>query len=151
MRTLAEDGISPLPEDHEAISQLTGQAEHGTLKPVVVLKLIDRREAAETLGIGLSNFKKLEGEGAFPFKRKMVVLLDQGASLPLVQGIVGHFEGSDKSVTVRSYYHPQLEAKLQVLKLMPYPENLASRLKMCESSDKQIAEQITSLQVIEGV
>ena len=72
MRTLAEDGISPLPEDHEAISQLTGQAEHGTLKPVVVLKLIDRREAAETLGIGLSNFKKLEGEGAFPFKRKMV-------------------------------------------------------------------------------
>ena len=72
MRTLAEDGISPLPEDHEAISQLTGQAEHGTLKPVVVLKLIDRREAAEMLGIGLSNFKKLKGEGAFPFKRKMV-------------------------------------------------------------------------------
>lgn len=83
--------------------------------------------------------------------RAITVLLDQGASLPLVQGIVGHFEGSDKSVTVRSYYHPQLEAKLQVLKLMPYPENLASRLKMCESSDKQIAEQITSLQVIEGV
>lgn len=78
MRPLAEDGISPLPEDHEAISQLTGQAEHGTLKPVVVLKLIDRREAAETLGIGLSNFKKLEGEGAFPFKNGRIIRPVQG-------------------------------------------------------------------------
>ena len=72
MRPLAEDGIIPLPEYHEAISQLTSLAEHGTLKPTVVPKLIDQREAAEMLGIGLSNFKKLEGEGAFPFKRKMV-------------------------------------------------------------------------------
>ena len=72
MRPLAEDGIIPLPEYHEAISQLTSLAEHGALKPTVVPKLIDQREAAEMLGIGLSNFKKLEGEGAFPFKRKMV-------------------------------------------------------------------------------
>ena len=72
MRPLAEDGIIPLPEYHEAISQLTSLAEHGPLKPTVVPKLIDQREAAEMLGIGLSNFKKLEGEGAFPFKRKMV-------------------------------------------------------------------------------
>ena len=100
MRPLAEDGIIPLPEYHEAISQLTSLAEHGIPKPTVVpklidqreaaemlgiglsnfkklegegaLKLIDQREAAEMLGIGLSNFKKLEGEGAFPFKRKMV-------------------------------------------------------------------------------
>ena len=80
MRPLAEDGIIPLPEYHEAISQLTSLAEHGTLKPAVIPKLIDQREAADMLGIGLSNFKKLEGsnfkklegEGAFPFKRKMV-------------------------------------------------------------------------------
>ena len=72
MRPLAEDGIIPLPEYHEAISQLTSLAEHGIPKPTVVPKLIDQREAAEMLGIGLSNFKKLEGEGAFPFKRKMV-------------------------------------------------------------------------------
>ena len=30
------------------------------------------KEAASMLGIGLSNFKKLESEGRFPFKRKMV-------------------------------------------------------------------------------
>ena len=72
MRPLAEDGIIPLPEYHEAISQLTSLAEHGTLKPAVIPKLIDQRESAEMLGIGLSNFKKLESEGAFPFKRKMV-------------------------------------------------------------------------------
>lgn len=72
MRPIAKDGIIPLPEYHEAISQLTSLAEHGILKPTIVPKLIDQREAAEMLGIGLSNFKKLEGEGAFPFKRKMV-------------------------------------------------------------------------------
>ena len=72
MRPIAEEGIVPLPEYNEAISQLTSLAEHGQLKPVVIPKLIDQKEAAEMLGIGYSNFKRLESEGAFPFKRKMV-------------------------------------------------------------------------------
>lgn len=72
MRPVAEEGIISLCEYNEAISQLTSLAEHGIPKPVIIPKLIDQREAAEMLGIGLSNFKKLEGEGAFPFKRKMV-------------------------------------------------------------------------------
>ena len=72
MRPIAEEGIISLPEYHEAISQLTSLAEHGRLKPVIVPKLIDQKEAAEMLGIGHSNFKRLESEGAFPFKRKMV-------------------------------------------------------------------------------
>lgn len=72
MRPIAEDGIIPLPEYHEAISQLTSLAEHGTLKPIIVPKLIDQRETADMLGISHSNFKKLEAEGAFPFPRKMV-------------------------------------------------------------------------------
>ena len=72
MRPIAEEGIISLPEYHEAISQLTSLAEHGRLKPVIVPKLIDQKEAAEMLGIGHSNFKRLESEGAFPFQRKMV-------------------------------------------------------------------------------
>ena len=72
MRPIAEDGIIPLPEYHEAISQLTSLAEHGTLKPIIAPKLIDQREAADMLSISHSNFKKLEAEGAFPFKRRMV-------------------------------------------------------------------------------
>ena len=72
MRPLAEDGIIPLPEYNEAISQLTSLAEHGCRKPVILPKLVDQRQAAEMLGIGHSNFKKIEASGAFPFKRKMV-------------------------------------------------------------------------------
>lgn len=58
MRPLAEDGIIPLPEYNEAISQLTSLAEHGCRKPVILPKLVDQRQAAEMLGIGHSNFKK---------------------------------------------------------------------------------------------
>ena len=72
MRPIAEEGIIPLPEYNEAISQLTSLAEHGKLKPIIIPRLVDMKEAAEILGIGLSNFKRLEGENAFPFKRKMV-------------------------------------------------------------------------------
>ena len=72
MRPIAEEGIISLPEYNEAISQLISLAEHGTLKPVVIPKLLDMKEASVMLGIGLSNFKKLESEGHFPFKRKMV-------------------------------------------------------------------------------
>lgn len=72
MRPVAEEGIIPLAEYNEAISQLTSLAEHGTPKPTVIPKLLDQRQVAEMLGIGLSNFKKLESDGAFPFKRRMV-------------------------------------------------------------------------------
>jgi len=72
MRPIAEEGVIPLPEYNEAISQLASIAEHGALKPVIMPKLLDMKEAAEMLGIGLSNFKRLEAEGAFPFRRKMV-------------------------------------------------------------------------------
>lgn len=72
MRPIAEEGVIPLPEYNEAISQLTSLAEHGKPKPLLIPRLIDMKEASELLGIGLSNFKKLESEGAFPFKRKMV-------------------------------------------------------------------------------
>ena len=72
MRPVAEEGIISLPEYNEAISQLTSLAEHGVPKPVVTPKLLDQREVAEMLNISHSNFKMLEAEGAFPFKRKMV-------------------------------------------------------------------------------
>ena len=72
MRPIAEEGIISLPEYNEAISQLTSLAEHGIPKPAVIPKLLDQQEVAEMLGISHSNFKKLEAEGTFPFKRKMV-------------------------------------------------------------------------------
>ena len=72
MRPIAETGIISLAELNECVSQLTSLAEHGKPKPVIIPRLIDMREAAEILGVGISNFKKLEAEGAFPFSRKMI-------------------------------------------------------------------------------
>ena len=72
IRPVAEEGLIPLPEFNEMISQLTSLAEHGTLKPIIAPRLLDQKEVAEMLGIGYSNFKKLEAEGTFPFQRKMV-------------------------------------------------------------------------------
>ncbi|MEI6056771.1 MAG: hypothetical protein WCR55_12025 [Lentisphaerota bacterium] len=72
IRPLQEEGIISIPEMNEILSQLKHLAEKGTTIPVIVPKLIDQAEAAEMLGIGFSNFKKLEKEGALSFQRKMV-------------------------------------------------------------------------------
>ena len=72
MRPVAETGVIPLAEFNECISQLTSLAEHGNPKPLIIPRLVGMKEAAEILGVGISNFKKLEAEGAFPFSRKMV-------------------------------------------------------------------------------
>ncbi len=69
---LEDDGIVSVSETNEIISQLKHIADKGGPKPVIVPKLVDQKEAARMLGLGHSNFKKLEAQGAFPFKRKMV-------------------------------------------------------------------------------
>ena len=43
-----------------------------TKEPDVPLRLVDGREAAEILGISYSQFRALEAEGIFPFRRKML-------------------------------------------------------------------------------
>ena len=72
MHPLTESNLIPVPEYREIIAQLKYLADHGTLLPTVIPKLVDQAEAAEILGISLANFKRLEREGFFPFKRKMV-------------------------------------------------------------------------------
>ncbi len=54
------------------VSNLKHLAERDELKPFIMPKLIDMKEVASMLGIGLSLFKKCEREGRFPFKRKMI-------------------------------------------------------------------------------
>ena len=72
MKPLVEEGIILVSEEQVVISNLRNLANKGRLMPLVVPKLINQREAAEMLGLGYSNFKKLEKEKAFPFKRRMV-------------------------------------------------------------------------------
>ena len=67
-----DEGVVSVPEKREIIFQLRYLADTGERQPIVIPKLIDQKEAAQMLGIGLSNFKKLEKSGELPIKRKMV-------------------------------------------------------------------------------
>lgn len=51
---------------------LTALAKTGELAPVIAPKLITPQEAAEMLSISYSQFRALEKEGAFPFRRRMI-------------------------------------------------------------------------------
>lgn len=51
---------------------LTALAKTGELVPVVVPKLVTPQEAAEMLAISYSQFRALEKEGVFPFRRRLI-------------------------------------------------------------------------------
>lgn len=70
LNSLTDVDVLSVPEKREIVAQLRNLAHNGTPLPIVVPKLIDQCEAAEMLGISLSNFKKQEQY--LPFKRKMV-------------------------------------------------------------------------------
>ena len=70
LHPLTESNLIPFPEYWEIIAQLRHLANKGEPLPDVVPRLITMREAAEMLGVSLSNFKKQEPD--LPFKRKYV-------------------------------------------------------------------------------
>ncbi len=72
MRPLVDEGVILVSEEQIVSANLKHLANKGRLMPAVVPKLINQREAAEMLGLGYSNFKKLEKGKAFPFHRRMV-------------------------------------------------------------------------------
>ncbi len=72
MKPLVDEGVILVSEEQFVSANLKNLANKGRLMPAVVPKLINQREAAEMLGLGYSNFKKLEKEKAFPFNRRMV-------------------------------------------------------------------------------
>lgn len=69
---LAEEGLIFVPELNDIIANLKHISEKGELLPAIMPKLLTQEDAAEMLSVSLSNFKKLERESAFSFKRKMV-------------------------------------------------------------------------------
>jgi len=72
IKPLVDEGLIFVSEEQKIISNLKHLANKGELMPVIIPKLIDQKESAEMLGLGYSNFKKLERENAFPFSRRMV-------------------------------------------------------------------------------
>lgn len=60
-------------EEYNIISRnLHALAKTGELAPAIVPKLLTQQEVAEILAIAGSQFRKLEKEGIFPFRRKLV-------------------------------------------------------------------------------
>lgn len=60
-------------EEYNIISRnLHALAKTGELAPAIVPKLLTQQEVAEMLAIAESQFRKLEKEGIFPFRRKLV-------------------------------------------------------------------------------
>ena len=65
------DSGTVTPTEFDAITICLKNLSHAKAPPTP-LKLLTGQEAAEMLGISFSQFRALEKEGAFPFKRKMV-------------------------------------------------------------------------------
>ena len=60
-------------KEYDAIvTNLSYVAKHGKPIPAIIPKLITAQEAAEMLSICYSQFRALEKEGVFPFKRRSV-------------------------------------------------------------------------------
>ena len=53
-------------------ANLSHLAKHGEPMPAILPKLITSQEAAEMLGVSHSQFRALEHEGLFPFRRRSV-------------------------------------------------------------------------------
>ncbi len=94
LRPLVEEGIVQVYEEQLLAANLKQLAARGELMPLVKPKLIDQREAAEMLGLGLSNFKKLEKENAFPFNRKMLGCSVRYRNLDIVKYIMSQDDES---------------------------------------------------------
>lgn len=69
---IAEGGLITLPEYGEMMANLEHLAKKGEFVPDVEPKLIDQKTVAEMLGISFPQFRALERENEFPFKRRKV-------------------------------------------------------------------------------
>jgi len=72
LKLMVEENVICSAEYDYIISNLKHLEAKNELIPETLPKLLTINEAAAMLNIGLSNFKKLEKENRFPFKRKMV-------------------------------------------------------------------------------
>jgi predicted DNA-binding transcriptional regulator AlpA len=72
LKPLMTSSVIDFEEYQMMAAAITDLAKYGKPATSVQLRLLNQQEVADLLGIGLSNFQKLEGEGLFPFKRVMI-------------------------------------------------------------------------------
>jgi len=64
--------VITIPEETTIMANLRYLSKKGELLPPIIPKLLTQKEVAAMLSLSFGNFRKLEKEGSFPFKRKMV-------------------------------------------------------------------------------
>ena len=69
---LIDSGLVTVHEFSIIRKNLTALAKTGELTPAIAPRLLTGQEAAEMLSISYSQFRALEREGAFPFRRRMI-------------------------------------------------------------------------------
>ena len=67
---LTDSGLVTVAEYDQLVEAMRALAKQGAAAPPP--RLVDGKAAAEMLGISYSQFRALEAEGAFPFRRRMV-------------------------------------------------------------------------------
>ncbi len=67
-----KEGVIARIEGNYIISNLKNLVKRNELQPIIPPKLLTQQEVSDMLSLGLSNFKKLEKQGIFPFKRKLL-------------------------------------------------------------------------------
>jgi predicted DNA-binding transcriptional regulator AlpA len=67
-----KEGVIARIEANFIISNLKNLVKRNELQPIIPPKLLNQQQVADMLCLGLSNFKKLEKAGVFPFKRKLL-------------------------------------------------------------------------------
>ncbi|NLE24650.1 MAG: hypothetical protein GX625_04790 [Clostridiaceae bacterium] len=72
LKPWVDNNVISTTEFNYIISNLKHLEAKNDFLPNVIPKLITQQEAANMLGVGLSHFKKMEKEGQFSFKRRMV-------------------------------------------------------------------------------
>ena len=72
MKPFIEEGIIAQTEANSIIANLRSISEKGTPLKEVQPKLLTQQNVSEMLGIAFSNFRKLEAQGEFPFRRRLI-------------------------------------------------------------------------------
>ncbi len=72
MQPWVEIGYIANIEANHIVSNLKHLIKHNELIPAIAPHLLSQPEVAEMLGLSLSNFKTLEKNQSFPFKRKTI-------------------------------------------------------------------------------
>jgi predicted DNA-binding transcriptional regulator AlpA len=87
-------------EANHVISNLKNLIKHNELIPAIPPRLLTQQEVADMLSLGLSNFKKLEKEGIFLFKRKTIGGSVRYSNLAVIEYIMSTDENTDDTPVI---------------------------------------------------